>query len=192
MPPIIRLVIFCFSLFANGAIATEILNLKQILKINKNNILTPQDVTKGLIKPTENQFPLYWRQLLTGMIAAELTYSYSFVKTEGDKIYVQSSTSLDPTPIEYYIEDGIEFRKVGNDYKAISFNVCLLTIGECKYESLGKLKKSTTTFKRGLWITKLDNAKIESVYDKNGMLLYRFEEMRDGLKTLTVRIAPPQ
>ena len=187
----ISLKIFCLLLIVNGATASEIPSLKQVLKINNNNLLTPQDVAKGFSQPSQDQFPLYWHQSLTGMIEAKLTYRYSFVKSEDDKTFIQSTTSLDPTPIEYVIQDGIEFRKTGNNYKAISFNSCLLTIGDCAYESTGKLKNSKTRFKKGLWITKLDDGEIESVYDKNGMLLYRSHETRDGFKTLTVRISAP-
>ena len=128
---IISLCIFLISA-ATLASSNGVPSIKSILKTYNNNLLTPADIEKGLPALTQAQFPLNWQEIHLGMIKQELTYTYHYKSTKDSETFIDITTSLDPTPVEAMLKNGIEHQKMGNSYASIAHKSCLLTLGKCQ------------------------------------------------------------
>lgn len=182
-----RYLLLLTVLFSMVVYADQGKSLKEVLKLNKENILSPKDLGNKYQPPKKEDFPVSWKDVHVGLFNMEVTYTYNYDHFENNKTFITMTSSVDDAKISLYIENGNEYTDRGYGYKMNAHQSCLLVIGECKYGYLGKSKTAKTKFKSGVWITIIDGAKIESVYEKNGLLLYRRHIGDNGSESTTYR-----
>lgn len=182
------LILLCILMSSHVA-SKPTMNIKKIVKQNENNILTPEDVKKGIPQIQSSDFPMSWKQTNYGQYKSKTTYRYLFSKYEGNRTFYKLEVNGSPIETsEYFIERGLEFTisKGATNMDSGMNNGCIFVLGECEYPYIKESKVLSTSFKNGVWTSKYPNGSgsgvITAVYDKYGLVIYKHMVVKNSIE----------
>ena len=164
--------------------ATQRVMSKDIIYMNKGNILTPSNVNKISWDSVNQGFVYQIARSNSGDSKPHTVLTYKLIKVENKRYYFdtyENNELVNSGNVMY--KNGKLFMRYGDKIfkQFLPFKGCELILGECEFTGFKTKKvKMITSFKDGVWINKYSNPgysnrtiTIRSVYDRLGLLLYK-------------------